>query len=145
MGCMGGRSIMSEKSDYAILKRHLPNGYDRLERVENVCGSGNPDINFCSEGAECWIEMKSPKEPVRKTSKLFGDNHPLLQTQKNWFLRQKNANGRAYILIVTDKRWMLIDGCQYGRFIQAGIDKDADQRRREHTARTDGIAMVAGT
>lgn len=105
---------MSEKSDYATLKRNLSNGYDRLERVENVCGSGNPDINFCSEGVECWIEMKSPKEPVRKTSKLFGDNHPLLQTQKNWFLRQKNAKGRAYILIATDKRWMLIDGCRYG-------------------------------
>lgn len=101
---------MSEKNDFNILRKHLPQGKDRLERIENMAGTGTPDINFCSEGVECWIEMKSSTEPKRKTSALLLSNHKLSQTQKNWFLRQRRAGGKAYILIVTDKRWMLIDG-----------------------------------
>ena len=101
---------MSEKTDYKLLKKHLPQGHDRLERIENVVGVGTPDINYCIEGVEGWIEMKSPKEPKKSSSKLFGDNHKLNQAQKNWFLRQRNAGGKAFILICTDKRWMLIKG-----------------------------------
>lgn len=99
---------MSEKNDYQLLKKHMPEFLDRLDRIENVVGVGTPDVNFCINGVDGWIEMKSPKEPVRKTSKLL--NHPLNQDQKNWFLRQCNAGGRAFILICTNKRWMLIDG-----------------------------------
>ena len=28
----------------------------------------------------------------------------------NWFLRQRKAGGKAYFLIATDKRWMLLPG-----------------------------------
>lgn len=101
---------MSEKNDYQILRKNMPKRMDRLERIENVAGTGTPDINFCSEGVECWIEMKSSKEPMRTKSLLFASNHKLSQVQKNWFLQQRNAGGRCYILIATDKRWMLIDG-----------------------------------
>jgi len=54
--------------------------------------------------------LKSPKEPKRSTTNLFGSNHPLSQDQMNWLLRQRNARGRAHVLIVTDARWLLIDG-----------------------------------
>ena len=101
---------MAESNDYKVLKANLPQGRDRLDRVENVVVNGMPDINFCTEGVECWIEQKSPKEPVRATTKLFGSNHKVSQDQKNWFVRQMKAEGNAYFLIVTDKRWMLIGG-----------------------------------
>lgn len=101
---------MSEKNDYQILRKNMPKRMDRLERIENVAGTGTPDVNFCSEGVECWIEMKSSIEPRRNKSLLFASNHKLSQVQKNWFLQQRNAGGRCYILIATDKRWMLIDG-----------------------------------
>lgn len=101
---------MSEKNDYNILRKNMPQHKDRLERIENVAGTGTPDINFCSCGVECWIEMKSSVEPKRLTSLLFASNPKLSQVQKNWFLQQRNAGGRCYILIATDKRWMLIAG-----------------------------------
>lgn len=101
---------MSEKNDYNILKKNLPKGKDRLERIENMAGLGTPDVNFCSDGVECWIEMKSSTEPKRLTSLLLASNHKLSQVQKNWFLKQRNAGGKCYILIATDKRWMLING-----------------------------------
>jgi hypothetical protein len=101
---------MAESNDYKVLKANLPQGRDRLDRVENVVVNGMPDINYCSEGVECWLEQKSPKEPVRATTRLFGSNHKVSQDQKNWFMRQMKSEGNAYFLIVTDKRWMLIGG-----------------------------------
>ena len=101
---------MAETNDYKVLKKNLPQGRDRLDRIENVVVIGMPDINFCSENVECWIEQKSPKEPVRGTTRLFGSNHKVSQDQMNWFKRQLDAGGNAYFLIVTDKRWMLIGG-----------------------------------
>lgn len=101
---------MSESNDYKTLKKHLPQGHDRLDRVENCVVNGMPDINYCTAFVECWIELKSPTEPKRATTKLFGSNHRLSQDQKNWFKRQRDAGGSAYVLIATDKRWMLMDG-----------------------------------
>ena len=103
---------MSEKTDYVMLRNKIIQGHDRLDRIENVVGVGTPDVNFCIDGVSGWIELKSPQEPVRPKSKLFSfkNNHKLNQDQKNWFLRERNAGGRSYILIMTDKRWMLING-----------------------------------
>lgn len=101
---------MSESADYKAFKRNVVEPLDRLDRVENMMLTGMPDTNYCGDSKECWIEFKSPTEPKRPTTKLFGSNHKLSQEQKNWMLRQKNAGGRAFVLIVTDKRWLLIDG-----------------------------------
>lgn len=67
------------------------------------------DVNYCIEGTEGWIEIKSPIEPKRSTTPLFGSNHRLLQSQMNWFILQRNACGIGYIYIESDKRRMLID------------------------------------
>ncbi len=101
---------MSESSDYKTFKKNVPILSDRLDRVENGVVVGMPDINFCSGGKECWIEMKSPTEPKRSATPLFGSNHKVSQDQANWMLRQFRAGGRAFFLIVTDKRWILISG-----------------------------------
>lgn len=101
---------MSEKKAYAALRKHveLP---DRMDRVENWVVAGMPDINFCSAGVECWIELKQPSEPKRRTTKLFGlNNHKLELSQRNWMLRQRNAGGRCFILIASCNHWILIDG-----------------------------------
>lgn len=101
---------MAESSDYKTFKANVPQPGDRLDRIENTVVTGMPDINFCSGGVECWVEQKSPKEPVRRTTALFGSNHKVSQKQKNWFLRQRKAGGKCYFLIATDKRWMLLPG-----------------------------------
>lgn len=106
---------MSESTDYRAFKRNVPDPIDRIDRIENMMLTGMPDTNFCGEGRECWIEFKSPKEPVRPTTRLFGSNHKLSIEQRNWMLRQRNAGGRAFVLIVTDKRWMLLDGVHADR------------------------------
>ena len=101
---------MSEKKDYQTLKNNVIGPLDRIDRVENIVVAGMPDVNVCIEGVESWLELKSPKEPKKATTPLFGSNHKLSQDQKNWFLRQQNSNGKGYILIASDKRWLLIEG-----------------------------------
>lgn len=101
---------MSEKTDWKLLRDRMKHPRDRWDRMENGVGVGMPDINYCIAGVEGWIELKSPTEPKRPGTPLFGSNHNVSQDQKNWFKRQIDAGGRAYILIGTDQRWLLIHG-----------------------------------
>lgn len=101
---------MTESNDYKTLKKNIVKLNDRINRIENTAAFGMPDVNYCAEEVECWIELKHPKEPVRKTTRLFGSAHKISLNQKNWFKSQMDAGGNAYFLIVTDKRWILVDG-----------------------------------
>lgn len=100
---------MSEKATYALVKKNLAREQLRLDRVENMLVEGMFDFNYCCEGVEGWIEIKHPKEPVRATTPLFGSSHKVSQSQKNWALRQRQAGGRAFFLIGTEARLLLID------------------------------------
>lgn len=101
---------MAESTDYKTLKKNMLLFGDRMDRIENGVGVGTPDINYCIAGVEGWIEQKSPIEPKRTATPLFGSNHKLTQDQKNWFMRQQKAGGKGWILISTDVRWILISG-----------------------------------
>jgi hypothetical protein len=101
---------MSEKNAYQSLRDGIRQPGDRIQRIENVRLEGMPDVNMCLWGAEFWIEIKSPNEPKKLTSKLFGSSHKLSQDQKNWFLIQRNAGGSAFIYIETNLRRLLIHG-----------------------------------
>jgi len=116
--------VQREKRAYQTLRKNMPMPYDRMNRVENIVIKGMPDINFCSEGVECWIEMKAIIEPVRETTRAFtGHSHNLTLAQRNWMLSQKNAKGNCYILIETDKRWLLIDGLYADEINTATINR----------------------
>lgn len=99
---------MSEVDAYKTMRDGIKRRGDRIQRMESLVTFGFPDVNACLEGREIWIEIKSPKEPKRNSTPLFGSNHKLTQTQMNWFLAQKNAGGYAYIYIETEERRMLI-------------------------------------
>lgn len=101
---------MSEKTAYKWLRDNVALPGDRLDRLENLVAEGMPDVNGCFLGSEFWLEIKSPKEPKRASTPLFGSNHKVSQEQANWMMRQIKAKGRAHFFIVTDKRRILIDG-----------------------------------
>ena len=108
----GHRLNHSERNTYMIFRQNIMSHQegDRIDRIENQMVSGMPDVNVCFSGNESWIEIKSPVEPKRDSTPLFGSNHKLSQDQMNWIKRQKSAGGKSYVLIHTDKRWMLING-----------------------------------
>lgn len=111
---------MSRKPEgkfWSTLRHKLPHATDRLDRIENDVTFGIPDVNGCLNGEDVWIELKAPKEPARATTALMtrSGNHPLLETQINWFCRQRQAGGVAFILIRTDQRIMLVEGTMYAK------------------------------
>jgi len=99
---------MSEVTAYQALRKGIRQPRDRIERMENIVGTGWPDSNCCLSGVELWIEIKAPTEPKRRNTPLFGSNHRLSQAQKNWFLMQRKAGGKAFIYIETDKHRILM-------------------------------------
>jgi hypothetical protein len=101
---------MSEKTSYSTLRKAIMQPRDRIDRIENVVGTGMPDVNLVLSGVELWIEIKSPMEPKKDNTTLFGSNHPLSQDQMNWFKRQMRAGGKAFVYIDTDKHRILING-----------------------------------
>ena len=101
---------MSEVTDYNNMRKYMKQPLDRLTRIENVVGVGTPDVNYCIEGTEGWIELKSPLEPKRDRTPLLKSQHKVSQEQKNFMLSQFNAGGNGYVLICTDKRWVLMGG-----------------------------------
>jgi hypothetical protein len=102
---------MSEKTEYSWLKENIFRPPHRCERVENLLVFGMPDVNVClSGGDEFWLEIKSPVEPKRPSTSLLKSQHGVSQDQKNWFLAQRRAGGRAMFWIGTDKRRILLPG-----------------------------------
>lgn len=100
---------MSESAAYQTLKSHFPpEAY--IERIENVVGSGFPDVIYTLNGTTGFIEIKSPTEPKKPNTRLFGSAHKLSLEQENWFLRMLKAGGKCHVFIGTDKRWLLIPG-----------------------------------
>jgi hypothetical protein len=108
---------MSEKRSYVVFRENVVQPGDRIDRIENLVGVGFPDTNGCFNGIEFWMEIKSPTEPRRDSTPLFGSNHRLSLEQRNWFLRQRRAKGLGFVYIDTNKRRMLIDGCRYAEEI----------------------------
>lgn len=109
---------MSEAAEQSWLKKFVFKSPARCERVENLLIFGMPDTNCCiPPGHEFWLEIKSPTEPKRPSTALIGGRcHPLSQDQKNWFLAQRRAGGRAYLWVGTDKRRMLLPGAIADQF-----------------------------
>lgn len=113
-----------ESRSYRVFRQYVIGPRDRCDRVENLTMAGMPDVSYCINGQDGWIEFKSPTEPKKASTPLFGSNHRLSQAQMNWFLRQRNAGGHGWILVCTERRWMLIDGCLYADEIN---DKTVDE------------------
>lgn len=106
----------AEAKLWQSVKAKMRKPCDRLDRIENGISSGAPDVNGCLSGEDVWMELKSPQRtPKRATTALMNcaGNHPLLQTQINWFARQRQASGIAFILVRTEHHLILVDGTKH--------------------------------
>ena len=58
---------MSEAALWRRVRKGLPG---HLVRVENAVEAGTPDVNYCIDGAEGWIELKQlDRWPARGKSR----------------------------------------------------------------------------
>lgn len=71
-----------------------------VERVENLVGSGKPDVDTLWRGAYMPCELKAiPGWPARARTPVLGAKKGLRQSQLNWFLNWRRHNGRALIVV----------------------------------------------
>jgi hypothetical protein len=81
-----------------------------LQRVENLCVVGMPDVLCLCDGRVTWIELKVAARPVRESTQLLGAKG-LTVEQMNWHLDWRKSGGQSYILVADDQREMwLIPG-----------------------------------
>ena len=79
-----------------------------LNRVENGVLDGMPDAYYTIDGLSGWMELKVPIEPARPSTPLFGSNHKLSVSQRNWLLAHRQAGGVGWVEIETESCMMLI-------------------------------------
>jgi hypothetical protein len=90
---------MSRESDlWGWLNRPAKKYKGRLHllRIENLVGSGVPDVEGCLNGNHFWIELKCAAEPKRADTKLKPRFQP---RQIPWLKARDRAGGRAYVLL----------------------------------------------
>lgn len=58
-------------------------------RLENSAGEGNPDVEGCIDGSQCWIELKSNDRPARVGTVIRSKTR---ESQSIWH-RERTASG----------------------------------------------------
>lgn len=79
-----------------------------LNRIENGVLDGMPDAYFTIDGVSGWMELKAPVEPLRPDTPLFGSNHRLSISQRNWLLLHRQAGGAGFVAVETQSTVLLI-------------------------------------
>lgn len=82
-----------------------------FKRIENNVSSGTPDVNYCIEGKEGWIELKHAKEWPKRGGPL--KLRHFSPEQRLWIKTRQKAGGNVYVLLKVERDYFLfwdIDG-----------------------------------
>lgn len=95
--------VMTEKQLYRWLKDKIKSC--DWQPIESTTGAGIPDLNYCLQGSEGWIESKTIEMPVRASTKI---NLELRPSQIAWLYRRFiTHHGNCYIFIVVGD-WLIV-------------------------------------
>lgn len=91
--------------------------FGHVEAIENSAGTGNPDVNYCIESCEGWIEVKYRREfPKRESTPALGKCFK--PTQPIWFKKRLDAGAkRIFIYARIDEEFFLIPG-EYFAYVE---------------------------
>jgi len=105
---------MSESTLWDYMRRGLPRGHWR--RIENVVLSGDPDVNGCVDGTECWIELKVLDAwPKRKTTPVRIDHYT--KHQRQWAIDRTQAGGKCFLFVRVIDEYFLFTGLKAAMFV----------------------------
>lgn len=93
---------------WQLVKPYIPGHYNR---VENAAGVGMPDVNFCHEGRESWLELKVARGGHKDPLSL------LEPEQIIWHMKRVHEQGRVYVM-VRDSNWLTLFKATYGSRVQ---------------------------
>ena len=91
-----------EQKFYYLIKDHIPG---HVNRIENSTGVGIPDVNFCFDGLETWLELKANINLLVAEQEVidipFGTKK-LRDSQIIWHGQRTKAGGRVLVAIRDD-------------------------------------------
>ncbi len=99
----------SEKALWRMVRR-IADGEPRADftRIEDALAAGVPDVNWCIQGVEGWLELKHvPKWPARPTSRVDVGLRP---SQRDWLKDRWRCGGNAYVLAQVGREYFLFRG-----------------------------------
>ncbi len=89
------------------LRKALPHVH--WQRLENLVGSGVPDVNGCLNGIEAWVETKLIK----------GNQITFQPFQPAWLLKRLHHGGRVFVLARKDDTLMLWGGSALAELLRS--------------------------
>lgn len=84
---------------WALVKPYFPG---HCQRIENAAGVGAPDVNFCYNASEVWVELK-----VDTLNKNIPVIELLRPEQKVWHYKHVINLGKVYVLVRAGMRLTL--------------------------------------
>jgi hypothetical protein len=82
------------------MRKALRNNGILLQRIENVVGTGRPDVDALAAGVFTPIELKAVDGwPKRKTTPVLGQSKGLSRAQRNWHIEWQLHGGRSLIVV----------------------------------------------
>ena len=102
-----------ERNLWNRLKTALPEGTHKT-RVENIAGSGIPDVHLCNHKTAFWVELKCTK----------GDTVSIRPSQIAWNMQYSAAGGISFFLVSRGKPpcLFLFDGGDALRLASDGVN-----------------------
>lgn len=86
--------------------RKYSRAWGRVDRIENLAGTGQFDVNYCIDGREGWIELKVWPRKYRPSQAEFAR-------------QQYDNRGIAYVLVQVDKNVYLLRAMDYLQICEA--------------------------
>lgn len=105
---------MAEKNLWTWLRPYCPLGhYVRIENGE--IGPGTPDVSFCVNGTEGWMELKDARSQTASIP-FPNENVGLHKSQIRWIKDRLAAGGNVWIVARVGKLILFIPGKYYAAF-----------------------------
>ena len=103
---------MRESAFWRSIRKGLVDASDNtifLQRHEDNCSPGIPDISFCYQGVSGWIELKyRDKFPIKESTPILFSHFTIIQ--RKWMEQYTKAGGNGWILLRIEKETFLIKG-----------------------------------
>lgn len=93
-------------------------------RVEPPPTPGIPDVNYCIEGIEGWIELKVGRN---RRCPFNGRNKGLRASQRRWMRNRLRYNGRVFVLVAVGP-WIYLFRAKEALLLTAESTLDDFQR-----------------
>jgi hypothetical protein len=102
---------LKEQRLWDTLKRQTDGSSLWLQRIENLCVAGMPDVLAVNgRGDLKWVELKACDVPKRGSTALLGDRSGLNPAQRGWHLKAASMNVQTWVLVRAGKEHFLVPG-----------------------------------